>query len=53
MKFISFNGRGDGEYNNVGFVEIAKRFAIQNVFYFGTKPFDSVEWPNLPSVPPL
>ena len=33
-------GAGDvGEYDGVGFVEISKIFATQDVFCFGTEPF--------------
>ena len=35
MKFGPFDGRDDGEYSGVGFVEISTIFAMQDSFFFG------------------
>ena len=43
MKFKSFYGGDDGEYNGIVFVEIpSKIFGIQDAIFFGTQWFDRV-----------
>ena len=42
MEFGSPGGRDAGEYNGVGCFEIPLIFVMQNVFLFGTNPFDRV-----------
>ena len=32
----------NGEHNGVGFMEMPRIFGVQNNFFFGTEPFDSV-----------
>ena len=41
LKFRSFDGRGGGEHNGSGFVEISKIFVTQDVFFLGTILFDN------------
>ena len=36
------DGRGDGEYNGVGFVEIYNKFVAQDAISFGTKSFENL-----------
>ena len=40
MKPDSFDGRDDGECNDVGVVKISKISAMQGTFFFETEPFD-------------
>ena len=43
MEFDSQNGRDNAEHSGVGFVEIFERFAMQDVLFFGTESFDSLQ----------
>ena len=36
------DGREDGKYDGVSFVEVSKIFAISDTFFFGTLSFDGV-----------
>ena len=40
MRFSSFDGGQDGEYNDGGFVVISKTFEMQGACFFGAEPFD-------------
>ena len=40
MKFGSFDSGVDGEYSDVGFVEISKLFAVQDNVFDGMAPSD-------------
>ena len=42
MKFSSFGGRKDGEYNITGIVEISKISVMQDTLLFGSVAFDEV-----------
>ena len=42
MKFGLLDGGADNDYNGDSFVEISKRFAMQDTLVFGTEPFDRV-----------
>ena len=43
MKFGSFDGREDGEYNGDGFVEISKIFEMWGAIFGGKAPFNTVD----------
>ncbi len=38
--FDSLDGKGDDEYNDIGFVKISEICAMQDAFLFGTEPTD-------------
>ena len=42
MEFGSLHGVPNDEHNGVGFVEISKILAIQDIIFFGTQQFDGV-----------
>ena len=42
MKFGWFDGRNDGEFNGVGFVEISEIFVTQDTFLIGWESFDKI-----------
>ena len=42
MKCGSFDNRDDGEFHFVGFVHVPEMFVAQDIFLFGTEPFDTV-----------
>ena len=44
MKFSSFDGREDGEYNGVGLVKVFRIFATPQAFVFGTTSFGAVKY---------
>ena len=46
MEFGLLDGREDGEYNSVDFMEISKIFVMQDAFSFGTEPFGSLNVNN-------
>ena len=46
MKFSSLDdGKGGGEHNSVGPVEISKMFAMAGAFFFGKIRFDRLQQP--------
>ena len=42
MKFSWFDSGEDNDYNDIGFVELSKIFAIQGALYVETGPFERV-----------
>ena len=42
MKLELHDGEENVEHNGVGFMKISEIFAIEDAFFFGTKPFDRV-----------
>ena len=39
MKFVSYDGADDGEYNGVGFVAVSEIFEMHDAIYFGMDPY--------------
>ena len=48
MKFSPFDGTEGDEHSGVGLVEISKIFVSQNEFFYGTPPFDNLEYQQMP-----
>ena len=44
MKFDSRDGREDGGYSGIDFVEISQIFAMQNTYFSGSGPLDGVKF---------
>ena len=44
MKFDSLDGREEGEYIGIYFMEISKIFAVRDAFFFEMVSFDQVPY---------